>query len=258
MSMLLVPLVAFLFSGLTLFSGFGLGTVLMPVIAVFFPVSVAVALTAVVHCLNNFFKLVLLGKFADRKVVLAFGIPALLAAIAGAEVLLRMGEMPAFFVYHWAGREFQVTALKVAIAILMIIFSLLEILPRFKNLQFDRKYLALGGVISGFFGGLSGHQGALRSAFLISCGLSKESFIATGAVIAFWVDVSRILVYIPNLFGGGVAREQLFLLSVTTAAAFGGTSLGNRFLKKVTIHFVQVLVSVTLFVLAVFLALGVI
>ncbi len=38
--------------------------------------------------------------------------------------------------------------------------------------------------MTGFFGGLSGMQGAMRSAFLAKSGLGKEAFIATGAVIA--------------------------------------------------------------------------
>ncbi len=53
---------AFLASGLTLFSGFGLGTLLLPVIVLFFPIDLAIALTAVVHALNNFFKCWLLGS----------------------------------------------------------------------------------------------------------------------------------------------------------------------------------------------------
>jgi hypothetical protein len=40
---------AFAASGLTLFAGFGLGTLLMPVVALFFPVDVAIAITALVH-----------------------------------------------------------------------------------------------------------------------------------------------------------------------------------------------------------------
>jgi hypothetical protein len=81
--------VALLASGLTLFSGFGLGTILMPVFALFFPLPLAIASTAVVHLSNNLFKLLLLGRHADRGVVIRFGIPALvfaavLAAFLGA------------------------------------------------------------------------------------------------------------------------------------------------------------------------------
>ncbi len=87
MELLSIAVVALLASGLTLFSGFGLGTILMPVFALFFPVTLAVAATAVVHIANNLFKLVLLARAADWRVVLRFGVPAALAAVAGAALL---------------------------------------------------------------------------------------------------------------------------------------------------------------------------
>ena len=65
MDYLIISVVAFVVSGVTLFSGFGLGTVLMPTFALFFAVPVAVAATAVVHLANNCFKLVLVGRQAD-------------------------------------------------------------------------------------------------------------------------------------------------------------------------------------------------
>ncbi len=68
MEYLLVCIVAFLGSGLTFFSGFGLGTLLTPVFAIFFPVDMAIALTAIVHFLNNVFKLTLLRKNINKKI----------------------------------------------------------------------------------------------------------------------------------------------------------------------------------------------
>ena len=79
----IIGLAAFFASGLTLFSGFGLGTLLLPVMALFFPIDLAIALTAVVHALNNLFKCWLLGRHADRAVVLKFGLPAILSAMLG-------------------------------------------------------------------------------------------------------------------------------------------------------------------------------
>jgi uncharacterized protein len=78
MEYLVIGLAAIITSGLTLFSGFGLGTLLMPVFAIFFPVEVAIALTAIVHFLNNVFKLILVGRHTDKDVVLRFGIPAII------------------------------------------------------------------------------------------------------------------------------------------------------------------------------------
>jgi len=79
-----VCVVAFVVSALTLFSGFGLGTLLMPAFAVFFPAPVALAATAVVHLANNLFKLALVGRRADGGVVARFALPAVPAAMAGA------------------------------------------------------------------------------------------------------------------------------------------------------------------------------
>ena len=113
------------------------------------------------------------------------------------------------------------------------------------------KYLPLGGILSGFFGGLSGHQGALRSLFLLRCGLSKESFIATGVIVACLVDISRLVIYssrFAEVFKGG----NISLLVVAVLSAFLGVFVGKRFLKKVTMRGIQLLVSIML----IFIALG--
>jgi len=68
MSYIIICATALLVSGLTLFSGFGLGTILMPAFALFFPIEMAVAATAVVHGASNIFKIIMVGR-------LVFGFP---------------------------------------------------------------------------------------------------------------------------------------------------------------------------------------
>ncbi|MFZ4474575.1 MAG: TSUP family transporter, partial [Saprospiraceae bacterium] len=85
---ILIGITAFLASLLTLFSGFGLGTLLTPVFGLFFPIHVAVALTGIVHLLNNLFKISLLGRDANRSMVLSFGIPSVVGGFLGAWVLI--------------------------------------------------------------------------------------------------------------------------------------------------------------------------
>ena len=184
---ILIGITAFLASLLTLFSGFGLGTLLMPVFGLFFPVPLAIALTGVVHLLNNLFKLSLMYRHASRDMILRFGVPSLLGGLAGALVLVGLSGLPVLFRWQWDGHLFEVSYLKLVVALLMIVFALLEALPILKLSGWASRYLSAGGLLSGFFGGLSGHQGALRSAFLIQCGLSKEQYIATGVVIATMV-----------------------------------------------------------------------
>jgi uncharacterized membrane protein YfcA len=249
MELFFISISAIIASGLTFFSGFGLGTLLLPVFAIFFPVEIAVALTAVVHFLNNLFKLLLVGKNADKSAVFQFGLPAILTSFLGAWVLLWLSELRPLFSYQLFDRELHITPVKLIIAVLLVIFALFELIPRFGKLSFEKRYLPIGGILSGFFGGLSGHQGALRSAFLIRCGLSKESFIATGVVIACMVDISRISVYSIHFPLAGAGDNGLLLL-VAVVSAFLGAFIGSRLLKKITMPVIQIIVSVMLFGIA--------
>jgi len=257
MVFIIVALSSFLASLLTLFSGFGLGTLLMPVFALYFPLPLAIGMTAIVHLANNLFKLFLLGKFADKGIVFRFGLPAIAAAYAGAWCLEKFSILEPIGRYTIGTKTAEVTPLNIALAALMIVFALLEILPFFKQWTVDKKYLSWGGVLSGFFGGLSGHQGALRSAFLVRCNLTKEAFIGTGVMIACLVDIVRLSLYRPR-FEHIAAGEHLPLVVGAVLAAFLGAWLGNRYLKKTTLGGLQILVSVMLFVIAFLLGLGLI
>lgn len=257
MEIIVISIVAFLTAILTFFSGFGLGTILMPVFAIFFPIEIAIALTGVVHFANNIFKMSLIGKWADKEVLLKFGVPAILASFAGAWLLLRITEMPTIIDYQLWNKQFEITPVKLIIAILLLIFSLLEILPSVQKIQFSRNKLAVGGVLSGFFGGLTGIQGAVRSAFLIKSGLSKEAYIATGVIIASLVDFTRLSVY-ASRFKEADLHEHLILIISATLAAVLGAFIGNKLIKKVTLRFVQVLVAIMLFTIAIALGAGMI
>ena len=257
MEYFIIGAAALITSGLTLFSGFGLGTLLMPVFAIFFPIDVAVGLTAIVHFFNNLFKLALLGKHADKTIVLRFGLPAILSAFLGAWTLLWLSGLNPLMSYQLFAREFHVMPVKFVIALLMVFFSLFELIPRFTEISFEKKYLFFGGILSGFFGGLSGHQGALRSAFLIKSGLSKESFIATGVVIACLVDISRISVYSTH-FPLTRTGDNLPLLLTAIISAFLGAFIGNRLIKKIKMRTIQFIVAIMLFSIAVVLGTGII
>jgi uncharacterized membrane protein YfcA len=254
---IVICLAAFLGSGLTLFSGFGLGTILVPVFAVFFPVDLSIALTAIVHFLNNIFKLSLLGRKADKKIVLRFGIPSLIASLAGAYLLTVISRAEPLYEYMFAGGHFSILPLKLIIGIVLIFFALFDIVPKLAALQFDAKYLVAGGLLSGFFGGLSGNQGALRSAFLIRANLSKEAFIATGVVIACLIDVSRLTIYSGAILK--VSKDiNLLLMILAILSAFAGAYIGNKLVKKITVKALQYGVAVALIIFGSLLLLGIV
>lgn len=257
MEIVIICSAAFLTAVLTFFSGFGLGTILAPVFAIFFPIDIAIALTGVVHFSNNLFKIALVGKNTDKAVLLRFGIPAILASFAGAWLLLKITVLPTLFQYALWGKTFEITPVKLIIALLLIIFSILEILPSFQKVQFGKDKLVWGGILSGFFGGLSGIQGAIRSAFLIKSGLSKEAYIATGVVIACLVDFTRLSVY-ASRFTSANLHENLTLLIAATLAALAGAYSGKRLLKKVTLRSIQLIVAVMLILISMALGSGLI
>lgn len=261
LSLAVVGLAAFLAAGLTMYSGFGLGTLMLPVFSLFFPVEVAVVATALVHGANNVFKVSLLGKFADWQIVFRFGIPAILAAMLGAALLGWFAQFDFGRAWEAAGMAGEITPVKLVIGLLMFGFALFELLPRFRSLEFDRRYLPLGGVLSGFFGGLSGHQGALRSAFLAKAGLDTQAFVGSNAVIGFLVDLTRILVYglLLYLAGDGLASFNGWtMVLVGSLAAFAGVMVGKRYLHKVTMRSIQTLVGLLLFAVALGLVTGLI
>jgi uncharacterized membrane protein YfcA len=92
MSFFLIPLTALIASVLTFFSGFGLGTILLPVFAIYYPMPIAVLLTAIVHFSNNMFKIGLVYKNINWKLVLRFGLPSMVAALIGAYVLKHLSQ----------------------------------------------------------------------------------------------------------------------------------------------------------------------
>lgn len=252
---LLICITALAASALTFFSGFGLGTILMPVFALYFPPQTAVALTAVVHFLNNLFKLGLVAKHTNRAVLWRFGLPSVFAALLGAWLLMQLSQLPELYAYQIGQKQYHVSSVKFIMALVIIIFCLFELIPALANKSFDVRYLPLGGLLSGFFGGLSGNQGALRSAFLMRAGLSKESFIATGVVVACLVDISRLSIYATS-WQQQLNADNIQLMGAATLCAFFGAWLGNRLLKKVTITFFKYLVALALVMFALALALG--
>ncbi len=208
---LLIAIVSAAASALTLYSGFGLGTILLPAFALFFPAPLAVAATGIVHLLNNLFKVALVGRRADWGIVLRFGLPAVPAAVAGALLLTWLGETPRLFEWSAGGRIFGPTGAGVTIGIMMILFAILELQPWFQRLAAPPRLLPPGGLLTGFVGGLTGQQGALRSMFLLRCRLSPERFIATGVLIAVLVDLSRLPAYAAGkrgVPGRGVAPDR--------------------------------------------------
>ena len=253
METFLILLTVFIGSSLTLVSGFGLGTLLMPVMAIFFPLDTAILLTAWVHLANNLIKFAFYYKHISWPILLRFAPTAILGALMGSYILDQLKDWNSpidIASLHITTSTFQLT-----LGFLLGLFAIIEWLPQEKRFSFPTSLLPLGGAISGFFGGLSGHQGALRSAFLLRANLSKEVLIGTGIVIATCIDVTRITQYL-NFEKQANLMDNISLLVSAVIVAFLGVFLTQRWIQKVTIAWLQKSIAIFLILFSIAMMLG--
>ncbi len=252
----ILAIVAFAASVLTFFSGFGLGTLLLAFMLLYFPAEIAIALTAVVHLFNNVFKWWLTKSHIDAQTVLKFGLPAIIGAMVGVYALTFISHIPVLYKYSLQDHTHFISWTKIIVGSVMVIFVIWDWIPTFRKVEFSSSYQVVGGLITGFFGGLSGHQGALRSAFLVKGKLDKSTFIATGVAIACLIDITRIPLYI-NQVKKELLTTHTALLSVCIIAALTGSIAGNFWLQKVTFKNIQNIVAIMVMTMAILLITGI-
>jgi len=243
-------------SFMSFFCGFGLGTLLLPAFLIILPAPAAIAASALVHMANNLFKLFLLGRHADKHLLLTFGLWSVAGALLGAITLGYAGGLSIKYTYTLLGYPAEITLLNTLLGMVIIGFSWFELSTAAeRGIGMGRNALTAGGLLSGFFGGLSGHQGALRSAFLMRAGLSKEAFMGTRVVCACMVDLSRIAVYASDITTSWHDIPWVYGIAAVISA-FTGAWLGNRFLKKIELPLLNRIVSIALILFGLKLILG--
>ena len=233
MHLLAIFLLAFLASTLTFFSGFGLGTLLLPAFLILHPdrPHEAVLAVALVHLTNNLLKGGLTFRWLEVRPALYFGLSSAGAAAAGA----------------WALESLNGELAQRAIGCTLLIFALFEFLPTKGTEQSWATRPSgwfLGGLLSGFAGGFSGHQGALRSFFLSRTGWSAQQVVATGTAVALAVDLSRIPLYLWR--GDQLHADWWPVVAFGALGALLGSLLGRRFLPKLTLRPLQIFVALGL------------
>lgn len=253
---ILICIVPFVASMLTFFSGFGLGTMLLPAFSLFMPIELAVLATAIVHILNNALKFVLIRTYIDRSVLVSFGIAAVIGAFLGAFIQQNIGGNGVVYKTSILNTDRPVELLSLIIGLLMVLFAILDLIPLLKKLSFGKGQFVVGGFLSGFFGGLSGHQGALRAAFLSKSNLKAEVFIATSVCMSLLIDAVRIPIYFSS--NNESLSGNWSTITFACVFAFLGSFIGKRLFTKKKIKNVRVLVAVFLFVIGLAMVLGIV
>jgi len=213
---LFILLITFATSTLTLLTGFGVGTILTPTFALLYDVKTAVLLVSIVHLTNNLLKFGLFRRNVNLSILRRFGLVSIIGALAGS----------------FAQSFLQSSIVAIALGCFLIVTGSLEFLP-VNPFRIPRSFDQAGGFLSGLMGGIIGNQGAIRSAYLLNYDLTKESFIGTGTAIAILIDLTRIPVYLTHQ---AVTIETAGPgLLVVILVAFGGTFLGKRLLRHLSL-----------------------
>jgi uncharacterized membrane protein YfcA len=168
----LVLVVSVIAGGLAAVTGFGIGSLLTPVLAVHVDTRIAVAAVSVPHVVGTAVRFWLLSGAVDRRVFWSFGLTSAAGGLAGA------------MLHGWASNRW----LTLVFGMLLLFASASEVSGLARRMRFRGWVAWIAGAASGFLGGLVGNQGGLRSAALLGFDLSKQSFVATATAVGLVVD----------------------------------------------------------------------
>ncbi len=210
-----VLVVSILAGALAAMTGFGIGSLLTPLLALQVDTRLAVAAMSVPHVVGAAVRLWLLSGAVDRRVLWSFGLTSAAGGLAGA------------LLQGWASRRW----LALLFGALLLFAAASELTGLGDRMRFKGQVGWIAGAVSGVLGGLVGNQGGLRSAALLGFGLSKASFIATATAVGLVVDGARIPVYLATQHQE--MKDIGVVIAVATLGVVLGTLAGGKALARI-------------------------
>jgi uncharacterized membrane protein YfcA len=193
-------------------SGFGIGSLLTPILALQLDTRLAIAAVSVPHLLGTAYRFWTMRRSVDRMVLLEFGIPSAVGGLAGA---LMHGTLNS-------------RSLTIVFGFLLLFTAAAELTGWIRRLRWGRSFGWIAGGVSGFLGGLVGNQGSVRTIGLLAYDESPTAFVATATTVALIVDFARMPVYLANQAGEIAALWPI--LVVASGGVVAGTAMGVRIL----------------------------
>ncbi len=234
----LLALTAIVAGGIAAVTGFGIGSLLTPVLALTTGTKLAVAAVAFPHFVGTAQRFWLLRRHVDRRVLLGFGIASAVGGLAGALLHTRIPSR----------------GLAVVFGCLLIFAGISQLTGWVERVHWGRRAAWFAGLLSGTFGGLVGNQGGIRSAAMLGFDVPKESFVATATAIGLFVDVARLPVYLATE-ARAIAHVWPLLLAATLGVVIG-TSLGTRLLGRLPQRMFRRVIALLLIGLGLYMAIA--
>ena len=211
----LLALLTLLASGVGALSGFGTSTIMVPVVALYFPLPVTLLFVGIIHLFGDIWKMLLFRSGVNWWLILSFGVPGILLSFAGARLTV---DVPGPLLERFLG----------AFLLAYVVFLFLH-----ESWRLPRNRLSAvgGGALSGFFAGLFGVGGAIRWMFLSAFDLPKATYIFASGAIALVIDIVRLSTY---LLQGTRLDEALFMgMLVFIPASLLGSFVAKRIVTRI-------------------------
>ena len=217
-------------------TGFGIGSVLTPLLAASVGTRLAVAAISVPHFFATVLRFWRLRTHVDKAVLLRFGIPSAAGGLTGA------------LLHNVAANR----ALGVVFGLLLVFVGISELTGLSRRMRFGNVPGLIAGAVSGFFGGLVGNQGGIRSAALLGFDMDKNAFVATATAVGVIVDAARMPAYFVTQ--GRQMSAIWIIIAVATLGAVIGTIFGQRLLRLVPDRLFRRIVAVLVLALGIYMA----
>lgn len=230
---LLILLLTLVSAAVGTMTGFGTSTIMVPVLSLFFPIPETLLFVGVVHWFGDIWKMIFFKKGWNWRLILLFGIPGIIASFLAAKLPL---TLPGVLLQRSLG----------LFLILYVVFIVFK--PKWK-LPPSPANAALGGTLSGFFSGIFGVGGAIRSTFLTAFDLKKSVFLFTSGVIGLMIDSSRLTQYLIS----GVKLDQLLASSLVLAVvvSFLGAVIAKQLVAKISQPKFRLFIAAALFIVGI-------
>jgi uncharacterized membrane protein YfcA len=233
-------LVAGLFGGaVASIAGFGIGSLLTPAIAASVGTKLAVAAVSIPHAIGTSIRFWRFRRDVDWKLVRSFGVTSAAGGITGA------------LLNTWASSR----VLEIVFGCLLVLAGVSQVTGVAKRWRLRGALAWIGGALSGFFGGLVGNQGGIRTAAMLGFEVDKRQFVATTTAVALLIDMARVPVFIA--FEGGALMTLLPVIALATVGVVAGTLVGEKLLARIPEGIFRTLVGTLLLVLGISFLVGI-
>ena len=238
LALLLVVVVAVVAGAIASVAGFGVGSLLTPLVGLFIDIKTAVAVVSIPHLIGTALRYWMLHKHVDWRVLRSFGLTSAAGGLAGA----------------FLGTFLSSPILTAILGVLLVFAGATGVSGNASRLRFSGWTAITAGAISGVFGGLVGNQGGIRSAALLGFDIRKEAFVATAPAVGLLIDGARLPVYLLTQFSD-IAATWPYIVAATIGVVIG-TLVGGRVLKRIPEAVFRRTVSCLLLALGIALLVG--